>query len=147
MSEKVLDIDAVCQLIGGSKPINRSTLYRGIKAGTYPRPVKIGPNMSRWREGDVLDALGRFKQGVSHTNTTNTTGPKRRRSTGAKVAQDVITEAEVNVLNLLGDAYNAFVLLPRQHQADTPDFSDAIHRAQKIVLARVGQRVLRASAS
>jgi predicted DNA-binding transcriptional regulator AlpA len=28
--------------------INASTLYRGIKLGRYPAPVKVGPQSSRW---------------------------------------------------------------------------------------------------
>jgi hypothetical protein len=29
----LLDREAVCRLLGGSRPINPSTLYRGIRAG------------------------------------------------------------------------------------------------------------------
>ena len=32
----------------GTRPINASTLYRGIKQRRYPSPIKIGPNSSRW---------------------------------------------------------------------------------------------------
>ena len=35
----------VCRLFGN---INPSTLYRGIKLGRYPKPVRVGPNSSRW---------------------------------------------------------------------------------------------------
>jgi predicted DNA-binding transcriptional regulator AlpA len=45
---KLLTMTETCQFFGGSKPINPATLYRGIKAGRYPAPVKIGPNISRW---------------------------------------------------------------------------------------------------
>lgn len=46
--EALLDRRAVCALLGGSKPINPSTLYRGIRKGRYPPPVKVGPGSSRW---------------------------------------------------------------------------------------------------
>ena len=38
-----------CAMIGGRKaPIHRSTFWRGIDSGRYPRPVKVGPNTNRW---------------------------------------------------------------------------------------------------
>src|SRR5271157_1316523 len=36
------------RFFGGSRPIDPSTLYRGIRAGRYPAPIHIGPNASRW---------------------------------------------------------------------------------------------------
>jgi predicted DNA-binding transcriptional regulator AlpA len=43
----LLDRRAVCRMFGGSKPINASTLYRGIRRGRFPRPIRIGGS-SRW---------------------------------------------------------------------------------------------------
>ena len=38
-----------CAIIGGRKtPIHRSTFWRGIESGRYPRAVKVGPNTNRW---------------------------------------------------------------------------------------------------
>ena len=48
MHLQLLDKGEVCRLFGGSKPINPSTLYRGIRKGRYPRPIKVGPGSSRW---------------------------------------------------------------------------------------------------
>jgi predicted DNA-binding transcriptional regulator AlpA len=53
----LLDADAVCRFLGGSRPINAATLYRGIKAGRYPKPIKVGPNSSRWLRADLEAAL------------------------------------------------------------------------------------------
>jgi prophage regulatory protein len=39
--------------------LSRATIYRGVKAGTFPPPLKIGARASAWRWGDVrawLDA-------------------------------------------------------------------------------------------
>ena len=36
-----LDIPAVCEFIGGRRPINPSTFYRGVKAGRYS-PLAAG---------------------------------------------------------------------------------------------------------
>ena len=43
-SSELLNRRDVCAYFGG---INPSTLYRGIKAGRFPRPVRIGGS-SRW---------------------------------------------------------------------------------------------------
>jgi predicted DNA-binding transcriptional regulator AlpA len=43
----LLDRRAVCEMFGGSKPINAATLYRGIRHGRFPRPIRIGGS-SRW---------------------------------------------------------------------------------------------------
>ena len=57
MDEELLDADAACRFIGGSRPINPATLYRGIRAGRYPKPIKISPNMARWRKSELVAAL------------------------------------------------------------------------------------------
>jgi predicted DNA-binding transcriptional regulator AlpA len=43
----LLDKWEVCRLFGGSKPINPATLYRNIKAGRFPKPIRVGGS-SRW---------------------------------------------------------------------------------------------------
>ncbi len=48
-----LDLRSVCRFFGGTKPIDASTLYRGIKANRYPKPVKVGPGSSRWLRSEV----------------------------------------------------------------------------------------------
>ena len=46
-----------CGFFGGLKPIHPSTLWRGIKAGRYPPPIKIGPNANRWLRQECTVAL------------------------------------------------------------------------------------------
>ena len=58
-SEDLLDRDAACRFIGGSRPINAATLYRGVKAGIYPRPIKVAPNVSRWRKSESDEAMAK----------------------------------------------------------------------------------------
>jgi predicted DNA-binding transcriptional regulator AlpA len=53
----LLDRTEVCRLFGGTKPIDPSTLYRGIGKGRYPRPVKVGPGSSRWLRHECEAAL------------------------------------------------------------------------------------------
>jgi predicted DNA-binding transcriptional regulator AlpA len=63
MTHELLDRDAVRVLFGGSRPIDASTLYRGIRKGRYPRPVKVGPGSSRWLRSECEAALAAMVQG------------------------------------------------------------------------------------
>jgi predicted DNA-binding transcriptional regulator AlpA len=42
----------VCAVFGGNRPLNQSTLYRGIAAGRYPRPITVGAKTVRWLRGE-----------------------------------------------------------------------------------------------
>jgi predicted DNA-binding transcriptional regulator AlpA len=46
--EVVWDKAAVCAFFGGTKPLNASSLYRGIAEGRYPKPFHPTPKLSRW---------------------------------------------------------------------------------------------------
>lgn len=35
--------------------LSRSTLYAQIKAGEFPRPVRLGPRAVAWREKEIRD--------------------------------------------------------------------------------------------
>jgi predicted DNA-binding transcriptional regulator AlpA len=59
----LLDRPSVCRLFGGSRPLNPSTLYRGIKLGRYPRPVKVGPGSSRWLRSECEAVLRSMVEG------------------------------------------------------------------------------------
>jgi predicted DNA-binding transcriptional regulator AlpA len=54
--EHLLDRGEVCRWFGGSKAINAATLYRGIRHGRFPKPVKIGGS-SRWLRRECEAAL------------------------------------------------------------------------------------------
>jgi len=34
-------------------PVSKSTWFRGIQSGKYPKPVKIGIRASAWRKSDI----------------------------------------------------------------------------------------------
>jgi predicted DNA-binding transcriptional regulator AlpA len=57
MQSELLDRAAVCTFFGGSRPLNAATLYRGIRQGRYPKPVKVGPGSSRWLRSECESAL------------------------------------------------------------------------------------------
>jgi hypothetical protein len=52
---EMMTVSATCAFFGGDKPINPSTLYRGIRAGRYPPPVKLGGKISRWRRSKCAE--------------------------------------------------------------------------------------------
>jgi predicted DNA-binding transcriptional regulator AlpA len=52
----LLNADDVCRLIGGSKPINRTTLYRGVRSGIFPAPILMG-RVSRWDRSECVEAV------------------------------------------------------------------------------------------
>jgi predicted DNA-binding transcriptional regulator AlpA len=56
-NSELLDQKAACAFFGGSKPIHFATLYRGIAAGRYPKPVPVGPNTKRWLKSECEAAL------------------------------------------------------------------------------------------
>lgn len=37
----------------GLLPISRSTFWKGVKAGTFPKPIKLGPRTTCWRHSDI----------------------------------------------------------------------------------------------
>jgi predicted DNA-binding transcriptional regulator AlpA len=57
MQPHLLDRNAACEFFGGTRPINAATLYRGIRLGRYPKPVKVGPGSSRWLREECEAAL------------------------------------------------------------------------------------------
>lgn len=50
---QLLDCRATCEFLGGSRPIDPATLYRGIRAGRYPKPLKIGERCARWLRSEL----------------------------------------------------------------------------------------------
>lgn len=47
------------QLIGGILPVGSSTLWRWVRAGTFPKPVKLSAGVTAWRCEDVRAWLDR----------------------------------------------------------------------------------------
>lgn len=51
-----------------------------------------------------------------------------------------MTDQEKLVISALCLAHNEFVKLPTQHPDDAREWTDAIHRAQQIIMSRVAVR-------
>jgi len=45
------------QLIPGPLPFSTATLWRRVKAGTFPQPVKLSERVTAWRAEDVRQWL------------------------------------------------------------------------------------------
>ncbi len=43
----------------GPIPVSKSTWWAGVKAGRFPRPVKLGPNTTAWRVEDIRTFIKR----------------------------------------------------------------------------------------
>jgi predicted DNA-binding transcriptional regulator AlpA len=48
------------QLIPSIFPFSSATLWRKVKAGTFPKPVKLGPRITAWRVEDIRDFIKRL---------------------------------------------------------------------------------------
>jgi predicted DNA-binding transcriptional regulator AlpA len=59
-TDDLVDQPTACEIIGGkNSPIHGSTLWRGVKAGRYPKPIKVGPGTNRWRTSELVAVLER----------------------------------------------------------------------------------------
>ena len=51
-------------------PLSKTTWFEGVRAGRYPKPVKIGLRASAWRAEDIIALVER----LSHPESTNGKG-------------------------------------------------------------------------
>jgi prophage regulatory protein len=42
-----------CKEVQDTVTISRATIYRWIKEGNFPKPVRLGANMVRWKASDI----------------------------------------------------------------------------------------------
>ncbi len=53
MAPKILRLRAVCEVTG----LSRSTVYRLVSDGGFPKPVRLGPQSVGWRVSEVDEWL------------------------------------------------------------------------------------------
>ena len=58
------------QIIGSKRcgiapliPIGKTTLWKYIKEGRFPKPLKLGPRCSVWKAEDVIDWINDLEKG------------------------------------------------------------------------------------
>jgi predicted DNA-binding transcriptional regulator AlpA len=54
----LLDRRATCEFFGG---LHASSLYRGVRQGRFPKPIKVGA-LSRWLKSECELALARMME-------------------------------------------------------------------------------------
>lgn len=54
MSNRYLPFREVSQLTGGK---SRSTIWRWVNSGLFPKPYQIGPNSVGWKESELSEWL------------------------------------------------------------------------------------------
>jgi predicted DNA-binding transcriptional regulator AlpA len=59
---QLLDKPEVCRLFGGTRPLNSSTLYRLIRKGRLPKPIKVAGS-SRWLRYECEEVLRSMVEG------------------------------------------------------------------------------------
>jgi prophage regulatory protein len=42
-------------------PVCKAAWWKGVKAGTYPPPIKLGPNTTVWRAEDIHKLIAQGK--------------------------------------------------------------------------------------
>jgi prophage regulatory protein len=47
--DSLLKVSEVCQLLS----VGEATWWAGVKSGRYPKSVKLGPRITRWRRSDI----------------------------------------------------------------------------------------------
>ena len=57
MDPDFITVKTACAIIGGDKPINVATYYRGVKAGRLPAPEHPTPGVSRVRRAKLIAML------------------------------------------------------------------------------------------
>jgi len=45
-------------------PVSRASWYAGIKAGKYPKPIKLSKRTVAWREDDIKTLCEKLSEGV-----------------------------------------------------------------------------------
>jgi len=58
--KKFLRLPAVIELVG----IKRTVIYERIKAGTFPKPIQIGPRAVAWDQDELAQWQQNLPRGV-----------------------------------------------------------------------------------
>ena len=62
MSDRFIPNTEVRRIAGG---ISRTTLWRWVRDGHFPKPTKIGPNKNGWLESQVEDWIQTRQQAAA----------------------------------------------------------------------------------
>jgi len=54
----LLTLEQACDFLGGDRPLSRTTFWRGIRDGHFPKAVQIG-NSKRWLKSELAAVIER----------------------------------------------------------------------------------------
>lgn len=52
-------------------PVSKSTFWVKVKTGEFPRPYKLGPNITAWRAEDIRTLIDSFSQCADPDNISD----------------------------------------------------------------------------
>lgn len=52
-------------------PIGKSTWWAGVKSGRFPKPVKLGPNITAWRAESIRNLIAELSGEKPQINEVN----------------------------------------------------------------------------
>lgn len=53
---KLLRLDEVLAPYGPIS-VSKSTWWEGVRTGRFPKPIKLGPRITRWNEEDIAELI------------------------------------------------------------------------------------------
>jgi predicted DNA-binding transcriptional regulator AlpA len=119
------------QLIPAIFPFSSATLWRKVKAGTFPKPVKLGPRITAWRVEEICELLQRGVWGPDHSRPSPKTRiGARNLSTSEEVVSRLTSNSEdPNVPSLTLHSGNE-IESPR-HQTESADCASSLSSSRK----------------
>jgi len=54
---ELMDINDVCRFFGGTRPLDKSTIFRWIKEGRIAPSIKMSGRVQRWRRSECENIL------------------------------------------------------------------------------------------
>ena len=120
------------QLIPAIFPFSSATLWRKVKAGTFPKPVKLGPRITAWRVEDISELLDRGVWAES-----NQAGPARLGAPSLCTSEEVVsrptTNCDSSVRSLTLDSGS-------EHEARQPQTDSANLASSRLASGKVRAR-------
>ncbi|HEX9588927.1 MAG TPA: AlpA family phage regulatory protein [Bradyrhizobium sp.] len=110
------------QLIPAIFPFSSATLWRKVKEGTFPKPIKLAPRITAWRVEDIRELLYRGVWAESNHPSPARLGTPSL-CTSAEVASRPTTNCDSNVPSLMLESGSENE--GRQPQTDSADFASS----------------------
>lgn len=92
--DELWDVQKVLEYFGGTTtPIHISTLYRGVEAKIYPKPINVAPHIVRWVPRECREARQRMM--AARDQPKPKPAKPRGRKPGQRIERKAVAEREV----------------------------------------------------